>query len=271
MPHTHVRDIDVYYERAGAGPRLLYIPGTGSDLRNHPNVFDGPLPRQFEVLSYDQRGLGQTSKPDEPYAMRDYAADAAALLDAVGWSRCLVVGVSFGGMVAQELALMHPDRVERLVLCCTSSGGPGGASFPLHEIQHLPPAERAIRQMPVLDGRKDANWQAANPDAVAQAVAAAVAADEARRADPVAAMGYSRQLEARARHDTYDRIGSLNMPVFLAGGLYDQQAPPERMEALQKLILGARLQFFEGGHGFIREDPRALERIAAFLEGELDA
>ena len=77
--------------------------------------------------------------------MADYAADALALLDHVGWDRARVVGVSFGGMVAQELAVTAPERVERLALLCTSPGGAGGASYPLHELAALPEAERAAQ------------------------------------------------------------------------------------------------------------------------------
>ena len=74
--------------------------------------------------------------------MADFADDAAALLDAVGWDDCLVLGISFGGMVAQEVAIRHPERVRRLVLACTSAGGEGGASYPLHELVDLSPEER---------------------------------------------------------------------------------------------------------------------------------
>ncbi len=270
MPFASVRDLRMYYEIAGAGPRLLYISGTGGDLRGQPRVFDGPLPQSFEVLAYDQRGLGQTSKPDQPYTMADYADDAAGLLDAVGWQRGLVMGVSFGGMVAQELALRHPARVERLVLCCTSSGGPGGSSYPLHELQHMSLEERAVFQISITDKRKDASWQAANPDAVRQAVEMAVAGNARRQAEPGGEMGYRRQLEARATHDTYERLPSLTMPAFLAGGRYDGQAAPTNLETLRDRILGARVEFFEGGHGFTRDDPNALRRITAFLLGELD-
>ena len=268
MPFASVRDINVYYEVQGEGGRLLYISGTGGDLRNKPSVFDGPLPQHFQVLSYDQRGLGQTDKPGVPYTMAGYGDDAAGLMDALGWRTALVVGVSFGGMVAQELALRHAQRVEKLVLCCTSSGGPGGASYPLHAIEHLPYEEQALIRIPITDARKDAAWQAAHPDETKQLVASAVATSEARHRDAAAAMGFQRQLEARAAHDTYDRIGGLTMPVMLAGGRYDRQAPPENLESLRGRIPGSRLEFFEGGHGFIREDPRAPERIIAFLQSE---
>ena len=84
----------------------------------------------MEVVAHDQRGLGRSSIPAGPYTMAQYAADALGLLDAVGWSTCRVVGVSFGGMVAQELAVTAPERVERLALMCTSPGGAGGSSYP---------------------------------------------------------------------------------------------------------------------------------------------
>jgi 3-oxoadipate enol-lactonase len=270
VPLASVRDIKMYYEIEGEGPRLLYISGTGGDLRQKPGVFEGPLPMHFQVLAYDQRGLGQTDKPDVPYTMADYADDAAALLEAVGWRRCHVIGVSFGGMVAQELALRHPDRVQRLVLCCTSSGGAGGASYPLHEIQDMPVEARAVLQMSIHDNRHDAAWQASHPDEVRQAVDAAVATQRARDADSAVATGYRRQLEARAGHDTHERLPSLAMPVLLCGGRYDGQAAPANMEALQQRIPGSRLEFFEGGHGFLREDSKALQRITAFLTGKLD-
>ena len=85
MPILRAGELEVYYERRGDGARLLFISGTGSDLRNTPNVFDGPFPKHFDTLTYDQRGLGRTAKPDVAYTMADYADDAANFLTAICW------------------------------------------------------------------------------------------------------------------------------------------------------------------------------------------
>lgn len=269
MPFAAVRDLNMYYEIRGTGPRLLSISGTGGDLRRSPNIFGMPIARHFRILGYDQRGLGRTSRPDIPYRMADYADDADGLLDAVGWRRCAVLGISFGGMVAQEFALRYPHRVKCLVLACTSSGGAGGASYPLHELIHLPAGAYVRRILQLSDTRRDAAWQAANPIRF-QALVDQTLKDLRVGADePGRPIGAYRQMEARARHDTYERLPALRMPVYICGGRYDGIAAPARLAAMQKQIPGARLELFEGGHLFFLQDPRALERIEAFLRGRL--
>ncbi len=265
MPMAQIGAIDLYYERAGQGAPLLFISGTGGDLRVKPNVFDGPLPKAFDVLAYDQRGLGRSAKPDVAYTMADYADDAAALLDHVGWPRAKVIGASFGGMVAQELVLRYPAKVERLVLACTSPGGAGGASYPLHTIQHLKGEERTRHLIPISDTRLDAAWAAANPDGFARFLA--MAAADPYAGEPGREMGARRQLEARARHDTWDRLGQIRCPVFIAAGRYDGIALAETQHKLAGRIAGARLRFFEGGHLFMLQDRTALPAMVEFLNG----
>lgn len=270
MPFVRVRDLTLYYEQGGSGPRLLFLSGTGGDLRRRPSVFERPIGAQFEVLTPDQRGLGQTLGPDREYTMADYAEDAIGLLDAVGWDRCHLMGVSFGGMVAQEVAIRYPERFDRIVLACTSSGGAGGASYPLQLHLEATLPERAARQVRLSDIRRDDAWCAAHPDelraVVEQTLAGAlVGADEAGRQE-----GYRRQLLAREGLDTFDRLPRIEAPVLVCGGRYDGIAPVANQLRLHGQIRGSRLELFEGGHAFLNEDPRAYERVMAFLRGELD-
>jgi 3-oxoadipate enol-lactonase len=262
VPRATANGIELYFETAGQGRRLLVISGTGGDLRRHPNTLDGPLPNYFTVLCYDQRGLGQSEKPESVYTMADYADDAAGLLEYVSWPSCAVVGISFGGMVAQELVLRHPGLVDRLVLACTSAGGAGGASYPLHELDELEEEERVGTLLGLLDRRQDADWQRAHPqEAAAQrAVLARPAAP-----DEESAAGARRQLEARRHHDTWDRLGEIRVPVLVCGGRYDGVAPPENLENLASRIPGAELSFHEGGHVFLLQDPTAWSAITKFL------
>ncbi|MGY6501993.1 MAG: alpha/beta fold hydrolase [Acidimicrobiales bacterium] len=266
MPFVTVGDIEIYHEVRGTGPRVLFIGGTGGDLRKSPNVFDGPLSRHATVLAYDQRGLGQTSKPDAPATMADYAADAAGLLDALDWESAHVVGVSYGGMVAQELAIRRPDLVERLVLCCTSSGGEGKPSYPLHELRDLDPETRRRTQLAISDTRRDLAWQEANPEA-ATAILDQMASDEVPPdEDPDREMGARRQLEARQGHDTWDRLDRIASPTLVAAGRYDGIAPVANSEALVSRIPDAELQLFDGGHLFLVQDRGAWPAILEFLE-----
>ena len=263
MPFATIRDIRMYYERGGnadADRRLLLISGTGGDLRHPPSPFEGPLAEDFDLLAFDQRGLGQSDKPDGPYTMADYAADAIALLDHVGWERCCIYGISFGGMVAQELAVTAPERVARLVLACTSPGGEGGASFPLQELLDLGEEEVAARYLPLLDTRGEDAGELLQQIGKVLAERRKIGADE-----PGRDAGYRRQLEARAGHDTYARLGRLDMPVLIAAGRYDGIAAPENQEAMAARIPGARLEWFDGGHAFMLQDPRAHEVIRDFL------
>ena len=263
MPIEPIGDIDVCYERHGAGPPLLFISGTGGDLRIRPGVFDSPLAKTFDLLAYDQRGLGRTSKPDQPYSMAQYADDAARLMAHVGWDAAAVIGLSFGGMVAQELALRHPARVRRLVLGCTSPGGAGGASFPLHDLQPMDRAARARHLVGVADTRRDAAWAQAHPDEYEALVA--IGAADPFADEPGHAMGARRQLEARSRHDTWDRLPAIACPVLIAAGLHDGIASPAAQRNMATRIPGADLRFFDGGHMFMLQDRAALPAMMAFL------
>jgi pimeloyl-ACP methyl ester carboxylesterase len=219
----------------------------------------------FDVVAHDQRGLGRTTIPPGPYSMADYAADAVALLDHVGWERCALVGISFGGMVAQEIAVTWPERITRLALVCTSPGGPERASYPLHELAALPPAEAAAIGLRLLDTRFTPEWLADHPQDRALVDARAAGGAATKRAE--VRRGELEQLEARRGHDVWDRLPRVTCPTLVAGGRYDGIAPPANSEAIASQIPGAELRLYEGGHLFFLQDRAAYPDLLAFLAG----
>jgi 3-oxoadipate enol-lactonase len=267
MPNTSVNDINVYYEVHGSGERVVLISGTGADLRADPARANSLLCKNFEVLMFDQRGLGQSSKPNLPYTMAQYADDVAGLMEAVGWDRAHVVGISFGGMVAQQVALRHAERVNKLVLACTSCGGDGGASFDLLSVHDLPIDERMAITMPIMDSRND---MTVDPPILAPWFEVLFPLWKNNKPlngdDPNAAIGARRQLEARLGHNVYEQLNQIRAHTFVVGGTFDAQAPVANVRALAAGIGGSRLQFFDGGHLFLLQDPTAWPSIVEFLE-----
>jgi 3-oxoadipate enol-lactonase len=263
MSIVEANGLDIYYERTAKKEykALFYIGGTASDLRNRPNILDSPLKENFEIIAYDQRGLGQTSQPEGKYTMQDYADDAAALLDALGIEQIDVLGVSFGGMVAQELVLRHPHKVSRLILACTSSGGQGGSSYPLHEMEALEGEEKVEKILQLYDLKITPMWIKENNEAWKKIKKVALEKGMGKSYSP----GIFKQLMARKSHNTFDRLKEIKKPVFLAGGQFDGLCPLKNMETLQKNIIDSELKFYQGGHIFLAEDPDAFKDISHWL------
>jgi len=261
---AHLNGIDIYFERSGSGPRLLFINGSGSTLEMSRPLL-GVFTERFDLLAHDQRGLGKTTIPDGPYTMAEYAADAAAVVESIGWDSYRVVGVSFGGMVAQELAVTFPERLDRLALVCTSPGGAGGASYPLHTLGDKTAAERAAIGLSILDTRFTPEWLAEHPSDKGLADIMASRGNVSKSADVI--RGEALQLEARSHHDVYSRLGRITCPTFVASGRYDGIAPPANGEAIASQVPNAELHLYEGGHAFFYQDRQAMPDIVNFLAG----
>lgn len=255
------RNVTLCLARAGSSDAstrrpLVVLNGTGSDLRNRPNALQWPIAKHFDVLAYDHRCLGRSVQTPEDYqpTMADFALDALALCDAEGIDEFDAIGISFGGMVAQEVAITAPERVQSLVLCCTSSGGTGGASFPLHEM-HASGKTRAD-----MIGTWDT--RAASDPTFADELRAA-AASRATPDEPPP--GLLRQIEARRLHDTWDRLDQITADTLVAYGEYDGVAPPKNSHAIARKIPHAETAAFDGGHMFLAQDRTAWPAIIDFL------
>jgi 3-oxoadipate enol-lactonase len=260
VPLAELGDATLFHEMAGTGPPLLLIGGSGGDLRRAPGPFAWPGAERFSLLAYEHRDQGRsTSHSRGQPTMADFARDALELVDHVGWERFRVLGLSFGGMVAQELALAAGERVQRLVLIATSSGGEGSRSFPLHELYALGAAERAARLVQLLDTRSRTQPE------LAGALARYLAEDPALAAHAAPPTGLLRQLEARRHHDSSARLAGLRVPTLVVAGRFDGIATVAASERLAHAIPRAQLAIFDGGHGLLVQDPAAWPAIARFL------
>lgn len=262
MPTAHLNGIDVYFERHGAGPRVLLFNGSGGSIAGAKPLID-KLAEHFDVLVHDQRCLGLTTVTAEVPTMADYAADGAALLDHVGWDSTAVMGVSFGGMVAQEFAVTWPERVERLALLCTSAGGEGGSSYPLHRVASLPVDEQERLRLHLADSRYTDEFLAEHPFDRMLVDVMSAARSQPRSAERL--RGEELQLVARAGHDVWDRLQRITCPTAVLCGRYDALAPPSNSAAIATRITGSRLREYAGGHAFMWQDRSAMPDVIEFL------
>ncbi len=253
----------LWFERRGEGAPLLYCNGSGATLASARPVLDR-LAASFDVVGFDHRGMGRSPSSPQPYDMSDLSADVAGLLDHLGWDRCRLAGLSFGGMVAQEFAVTHPERVERLALLSTSPGG-RYASYPLETLAELPARERAERSLLLADRRWTPEWLADHPDDLQVVLSLA----DGHRDDETDQQRAARlaQLEARRGHDVLDRLHRITAPTYVACGVQDDLAPVVNSEAIVARVPDAQLDVREGGHLFLFQDPSAWPALSSFLAG----
>ena len=262
MPVLSRPEGDLWFDEWGHGHpnRLLVINGSNTALDDLAPLLQF-VGRDFDVVSFDHRGFGRSAPSDGPYSMIDVAEDARAVIAAMSWQSCSVMGISFGGMVAQLLAIMNPSLVRRLALVCTSSGGEGGASFPLHELLALDETERSERLVLLTDTRFTPEWLDEHPED-----RVFVAARGSRPgAQQVEAIRW--QMAARRDHDAYARLGEISCPTIVASGTFDGIAPPENGRRMSARIPGAVYREYQGGHAFFVQDRTALPEILGFLSG----
>ena len=248
----------------GEGPPLLMIPGLGASRRVYAPVIP-LLAERLRVVVFDPRGVGESGFTPGPYTMAQLAADAGAVLDAAGLGEAAVWGASMGGMQAQHLALLHPERVSRLVLACTTCGGP-------HAVRPSPEAAAALMGRGARSPGEAyriactvlyaPEFQAAHPEFIDSEVAE-------RERHPVRGGVFAAQQAAVRGHDTFDDLPRIGAPTLVLHGALDAVVPAENGRIIASRIPGAGLRMLDGrGHLFFHEDPaQAAEEVLGFVPG----
>ena len=250
MPQATVGDISIHYDVRGEGEPLVLINGYGGNSRAWFLEIPTFSP-EFRVVTFDNRGTGDTDKPDITYTMAMMADDVSGLLDALDIEAAHVYGVSMGGMIAQEFTLRYPNRVISLVLGCTTCGGRQAVRagpevtaylFDADRMKGLAPEEAARQSLPFLFTQE---YIDANPELMQVIVAG-------RMAKPTPLQSYLRQAEAIFGHDTYDRLPDITAPTLVIAGTADRLVPVENSRLLASRIPNAELVLLEGmGHGYL--------------------
>jgi 3-oxoadipate enol-lactonase len=248
-----VGEIELDYERSGSGPPLLMIMGMSGTALSWGEEFLQELRPDFDVIAYDHRGVGASSRLDGPITIRELAADAAGLLAALELESAHVLGISMGGMIAQELALTNPERIRTLTLGCTYCGGPGSVR-PGDEVWHrVVAAQRSGDRDLVLRTAWEIN---VSPTFAADEQQWALFVERAMRRS-VAVDVIAEQARAIAAHDTSARLGQIELPTLVLHGTLDQMLPVANGHMVAELIPDARLEIFDDvGHLFFLERPQ---------------
>src|SRR3954453_151636 len=259
MPSVDASGTELHYLRAGEGEPLLLVQGMSATHLAWGRPFLDELERSFEVIVFDNRGMGHSGQAELPFAIADLAADTAGLLDALDLETAHVVGISMGGMIAQELALAHPERIRTLTIGASYCGGPNGTLMAPEDLQMLGPAYASGEPEQVFRAMWEIN------------LAPTFRADDSRFAAFVE-MGSAlpapqpvvlQQMRACGAHDTHERLGQISLPTLVIHGDADRLLGYENGRAIAALIPGARLETLEGvGHMFWWQQP---ERTAELI------
>jgi pimeloyl-ACP methyl ester carboxylesterase len=269
MPYARSGSLRLHYEITGRGPAVLLILGQGMSLEASWRTVERLSPA-FRVLTFDHRDVGRSDYSPWPYIVAQMAQDAIAVLDAAGERRAHVYGHSLGGMVAQELALGHRDRVGALILGATTPGGPLA-------VPQDPQALTFFARVGAM-GREEAEWAAVpysygertrrqHGDLIAEDIARRLSYTPTSFAYVSDTFTYLHQVAAAAVHVTFNRLRQITAPTLVVHGTQDRIQSPENARILAESIPGAELMLWpEAAHLFATDEPAADGDIARFMQ-----
>lgn len=262
MPHTTSSDgARIHYEVHGRGEPVLLIMGLGSNAYGWARTIPW-LSRQYEVIAFDNRGVGRSDVPKGAYAITQMAADAAAVLDACEHASAHVMGASLGGMIAQRFALEHPQRLRSLILFCTTPGSVHAARASDDVMRELvtggeDPSTVYRRNAWFLYGEET---RERHPERIEEDLVE-------RGRIPTQPTGYYGQIQAAMAHDVWDGLPSIRVPTLVVHGDADILVPTENGRLIASRIPGAELVLLPGAGHMLQADAgdAARDAVLGFL------
>lgn len=263
MPEATVKACTIYYESHGEGEPLLLIRGLGSSA-DHWYAQVPELSRHFRVITFDNRGIGRSGDPGGAFTVADMAADTAGLLDALEIDSAHILGLSMGGMIAQELALHYPQRVKGLILVVTHCGGE-------HQIKAGDEVMATLQRLAVddsLEARTEAATVFFAPQTLSERTDVVQEYAAVSMKHPADTEILQRQMSAVQTHDAFERLDRIKAPTLVLTGADDVLIPPENSKILAERIPGAECRIIDGGgHQILIEQPEKCNRaIIDFLK-----
>ncbi len=257
MPRASVNGLKLYYEIEGDGAPVVLIPGFAAG-RWIWFKQTADLSRDFRVIVFDPRGVSASDKPEGPQTISLLAGDVAHLLETIGVESAHIVGASFGGFVAQEFALKYPAMTRKLVLCCTSFGGPN----------HVAPSTDTLAALASTKGLNSEERMRANlllaftPEYVRREVSEVDRIVHLRATNEVPEHIYLSQLQAAMSFNAESRLDQITSPTLVLTGDADVIVPVQNSRNLAAMIPGAELKIVAGGsHTFFIEQADQFNRI----------
>jgi 3-oxoadipate enol-lactonase len=248
VPLVSTAEVDLYVEEAGSGPPLLLIMGLGASLETWVAQRD-VFAEHYRVIMFDNRGAGRSGGPPAPWTVPAMAEDARAVLDALAIERAHVLGVSMGGMIAQELAITHPERVDRLVVALSfARPDPLRRTFLLHRSwarsHGAEPVSESIAHLPWL----------LSPATMKDGARLAEILDQVGTMPFMSPEAYARQIDAILEYRTLERLGQVQAPTLVVAAPEDVLTPVALSEEIAAAIPDACLAVLpRGGHGVLIE------------------
>ncbi len=253
MPKVEVGGREFHYERAGSGEPLLLIQGMSGTHVSWGEAFKGALEESFDVIAFDNRGIGLSAPVEGPFTIAEMAEDTAALMGELEIASAHVVGISMGGMIAQELALAEPALLRSLTLGCTYCGGPGSRLMPEENLQKLVAGMSSGDRDKAIRAGYEVNL---SPSFRAEGSTWA-AFHEMATSVPAAKATIELQAQAIFSHDTSGRLGEIEAPTLIVHGTVDGVLPFPNGELIASLMPRARFEVLEDvGHMFWWEQPQ---------------